>query len=88
MDEENYLLEVLYLHNEKLKTNFGEIDCMVFKPKMQEGRVFQDGEKMKVWISDDKNRLLIKVETQIWAGLIKASLVKYQELKVPLSIIK
>ena len=88
MDEENYLLEVLYLHNEKLKTNFGEIDCMVFKPKMQEGRVFQDGEKMKVWISDDTNRLLIKVETQIWAGLIKASLVGYQELKVPLSIIK
>ena len=88
MDDENYLLEVLYLYNEKVKTNFGEIDCMVFKPKMQEGRVFQDGEKMKVWISDDKNRLLIKVETQIWAGIIKAILVKYQELKFPLSIIK
>lgn len=88
MDEENYLLEVVYIQNEKVKTSFGQINCMVFKPKMQEGRIFQDGEKMKVWISDDENRLLIKVETQIWAGTIKAMLVKYQELKSPLSIIK
>lgn len=88
MDEENYLLEILYLYNENVKTNFGTVNCMVFKPKMQEGRVFQDGEKMKVWISDDKNRLLVKVETKIWTGTIKAMLVKHQELKYPLSIIK
>ena len=86
IDEENYFLEVLYLYNEKVKTNFGEVNSMVFKPKMQEGRVFQDGEKMKIWISDDKNRLLIKVETQIWAGTIKAILVKHQGVKYPLSI--
>ena len=61
---------------------------MVFKPKMQEGRVFQDGEQMKIWISDDKNRLLIKVETEIWAGSIKAILEKYEEVKYPLSISK
>ena len=61
---------------------------MVFKPKMQEGRVFQDGEQMKIWISDDRNRLLVKVETQIWAGTIKAVLVKHQEVKHPLSINK
>jgi len=76
------------LRNEKVKTNFGTINCMLFKPKMQEGRVFQDGEQMKIWISDDENRLLIKVETQIWAGSIKAILVKHQKVKHPLSIIK
>jgi hypothetical protein len=88
MDEENYCLEILYLYNEKVQTNFGKVNCMVFKPKMQEGRVFQDGEQMKIWISDDKNRLLVKVETQIWAGTIKALLAKHQEVKHPLSISK
>ena len=88
MDEENYSLEILYLKDEKVKTNFGEVNCMVFKPKMQEGRVFEDGEEMKIWISDDRNRLLIKVETQIWAGSIKAILVKHQGVKYPLSISK
>jgi hypothetical protein len=88
MDDNNYLLEILYLHNEKVKTNFGEVNCMVFKPKMQEGRVFQDGEKMKIWISDDKNHLLIKVETQIWAGTIRALIVMHDKVKYPLSISK
>ena len=88
MDEENYFLEIKYLYNENVSTKFGKINCMVFKPKMQEGRVFQDGEKMKIWISNDKNHLLIKVETKIWTGLIKAILVKYKNLKYPLSISK
>ncbi len=88
MDEENYSLEILYLYNEEVETKFGLVNCMVFKPKMQEGRVFEDGEQMKIWISDDKNRLLVKVETEIWAGSIKAILQKYKEVKHPLSISK
>lgn len=88
MDEENYSLEILYLYNEVVKTDFGTVNCMVFKPKMQEGRVFEDGEQMKIWISDDQSRMLIKVETKIWTGTIKAIIVKNQEVKYPLSISK
>ena len=88
MDEENYFLEVVYLGNEIVETKWGMINCMIFKPKMQEGRVFEDGEQMKIWITDDANHLLMKVETKIWAGTIKANLVDYKELKYPLSISK
>ncbi len=88
MDEENYFLEVTYLNNEVIETEFGKVDCLVFKPQMQEGRVFEDGEEMKIWISNDKNLLLVKVETKIWSGTIKAVLVDYKELKFPLSIIQ
>ena len=81
MDEENFNLDILYLYNEVLETKIGMIDCMVFKPIMQEGRVFEDGEKMKVWISNDENRLLIKVETKIWAGTIKAELINAKNIQ-------
>jgi hypothetical protein len=87
MDDENYNLEIKYLTNEIIDTKWGKIDCMVFNPKMQEGRVFEDGEKIKIWITDDANHLLLKVETEIWAGSIKAVLEDYKELKQPLSII-
>ena len=87
MDEENYSLEIKYQENERLDTRWGKLDCMVFQPKMQEGRVFENGEEMKIWISDDTNHLLVKVETKIWAGTIKAVLDDYKELKYPLSII-
>jgi hypothetical protein len=60
---------------------------MVFKPKMQEGRVFEDDEQMKLWITDDANHLLLRAEAEIWAGTIKAVLEDYKKLKYPLSII-
>ena len=88
MDDENYNLEIKYLANEIIDTKWGKIDCMVFQPKMQEGRVFEDEEKMKIWITDDANHLLLKVETEIWAGTIKAVLEDYKELKHPLSKIE
>ena len=88
MDDENYFLEIKYLKNEILDTKWGKVDCMVFKPKMQEGRIFEDGEDMKIWITDDKNHLLLRVDTKIWAGLIKAVLQEYKHLKYPLSIIE
>ena len=43
---------------------------------------------MKLWISEDKNHLPIKVETKIWAGSIRAILVEKKGIKYPLSIIK
>ena len=87
MDEENYNLEIMYLKNELVETKFGIIDCMVFNPKMQEGRVFEDEEEMKIWISDDKNHLLIRVEAKIWSGTIKADIVSVDHLKTSLTII-
>lgn len=88
MDEENYFLEILYLYNETINTIFGKINCMVFEPKMQEGRIFKEKESMRIWISNDKNRMLIRAEAEIWVGTIKANLIGYQKTKYPLSIIK
>ena len=87
MDDENYNLEIKYLTNEIMDTKWGKIDCMVFQPKMQEGRIFEDEEKMKIWITDDANHLLLRVEAEIWAGTIKAVLDDYKKLKQPLLII-
>lgn len=87
MDEENYFLEIKYLQKDTLKTDFGDIECLVFKPLMQEGRVFENGERMKVWITNDQNHILLKVETQIWAGKIEAELVNYTSIRYPLKSI-
>lgn len=87
MDSENYRLEIKYLSNEIINTKWGKIDCMVFRPKMQEGRIFQDEEQMKIWITDDANHLLLRVEAKIWAGTIRAVLAEHKKLKYPLSII-
>ena len=86
MDEENYPMQIKYVKNELIKTKWGKINCMVFIPQLQEGRVFKEEEEMKIWISDDENKLMIKVETKIIVGVIKAELSSFKGLKNPLSI--
>jgi hypothetical protein len=86
MDEEIYPMQIKYEKNEVIKTKWGKINCMVFTPQLQDGRVFKDGEGMRIWISDDENKLMIKVETKIIVGTIKAELSSFKGLKNPLSI--
>jgi len=86
MDEENYPMQIRYLKNEIVKTKWGKINCMVFVPQLQIGRIFQEEEEMRIWISDDDNKLMIKVETKIIVGMIKAELSSFEGLKTPLSI--
>ena len=86
MDEENYPMQIRYEKNEVIRTKWGRVNCMVFTPQLQEGRIFKDGEGMKIWISDDENKLMIKVETKIIVGTIKAELSSFKGLKNPLSI--
>ena len=64
----------------------GKINCLLFVPQLQVGRIFKDEEEMRIWISDDENKLMIKVETKIIVGSIKAELSSFEGLKTPLSI--
>ncbi len=74
MDEEEYAMGIKYIGEEIVETKLGTIKCMVFVPTLQEGRIFKDEESMKIWISDDNNRSLIKVETKVLIGTIKVML--------------
>ena len=50
------------------------------------GRVFKDEDDLTIWVSDDKNHLLIKVELEIWVGSIDATITSAKNIKFPLSI--
>ena len=38
-----------------------KIKCLKFSPKVQIGRVFKNEDDLTIWVSDDKNHLLIKL---------------------------
>lgn len=71
--------EIIY--NELL----GDVRCIKFKPKLVEGTIFKGGEGMTVWVTDDKNKMPIYVETPIIVGTIKVKLNKYKGLKHPIN---
>jgi Protein of unknown function (DUF3108) len=85
LDDEVYHLYLRYLGKEKVKTKYGKFNAIKFKPLLIKGTIFEGGEKMTAWISDDPNHLLLRVESPISVGSIKIDMFGYRNLRYPLS---
>jgi hypothetical protein len=66
---------------EDLKTKFGVISTKIFRPYVQAGRVFKEQESLTVWISDDDNKLPVRIKASLAVGSIKADLEQFKGLK-------
>ena len=86
-DFENYVFRLKYLGKEIINTKFGKIKCMKFRPIVQSGRVFEEQESVTLWVSDDKNRIPVRIKADILVGSIKADLENFKNLKHPFKII-
>jgi hypothetical protein len=85
LDDEVYHLYIRYMGKEKLKTRYGKFNAIKFKPLLIKGTIFEGGEKMNAWVSDDPNHLLLRVESPIAVGSIKVDMMGYKNLRYPLS---
>ncbi len=83
LDDELYHIYIRYIGKETVTTHFGTFHAIVFKPLLIKGTIFEGGEKMKVWVSDDKNRIPLRVNSPITVGSIKVDLVGYKNLRNP-----
>ena len=55
------------------------------KFKLDGGSMFEGGEKMTIWVTDDENHIPVRIETPIVVGSIKVDMVGYQNIRYPLS---
>jgi len=85
LDNEVYHLYVRYLGKETVKTKYGKFRAIKFKPLLVKGTLFEGGEKMTVWVSDDPNHIPIRVESPIIVGSIKIDMMQYKNLRYPLN---
>ena len=84
---ENYPFKMKYLGKEILKTKFGLVECMKFTPFMETGRVFRDNEGISLWVTNDENRIPIKVKADLRVGSITADLFRFRGILNPFKII-
>ena len=85
MDDEVNHLYLRYMGKETVKTRYGKFYSIKLKPLLIKGSVFEGGEKMNVWISDDPNRLVLRVESPISVGSVKVDMMEYKNLRYPLT---
>ncbi|MCW2118303.1 DUF3108 domain-containing protein [Flavobacterium sp. 7A] len=85
-DEETTKFKLKYIGREDISTKFGTVPSMVFRPLVQSGRVFKEEESLTVWISDDENRLPVRIKANLAVGSIKADLDGFKGLNNPFKI--
>lgn len=85
LDKELFAMYIRYLGKETIKTKYGKFKSIKFKPLLIKGTIFEGGEKMTVWISDDKNKIPVRIESPISVGSIKVDMMTYKNLRYPLS---
>jgi len=83
MDKEVWPLNVKYKGKQSRKKvkGKGRFNTIKFSPQVVSVRVFKEGEEMMVYVSDDKNRIPLLIESPVSVGSVKAVLKNYKGLK-------
>ena len=82
LDSQTYNLYIRYLGKEPVKTRSKQtFNCIKFAAQVVEGTVFEAGEQITIWVTDDKNKVPVQVEAKILVGSVKAILSETKGLK-------
>lgn len=85
LDNNVYDLYIKYLGKEVIKTKYGTFNSIKFKPLLVKGTIFQGGENMSVWVTDDANHIPIRIESPITVGSIKVDMMDFKKLRYPMT---
>lgn len=80
MDSQVYPFKLRFLGREVLRTKFGKVNTMLFRPLVQSGRIFKEQESVTIWITDDANKIPIKMMASLSVGSLRAELEDYKGL--------
>lgn len=80
-DDETFNFRLKFLGRETLNTKFGKVKCLKFRPYVQSGRIFKEKESVTLWVSDDNNKIPIRIQADLVIGALKADLDAFRGLK-------
>ncbi|WP_165734360.1 DUF3108 domain-containing protein [Polaribacter sp. 20A6] len=83
LDSQVYPFKLRFLGTETLKTKFGKVNTLIFRPLVQSGRVFKAQESVTLWITADANKIPIKIKADLAVGSLRAELETYKGLANP-----
>lgn len=87
LDNQIYRFKLRFLGKELLKTKFGKVKTLKFRPIVQSGRIFKAEESVTIWVTADDNKIPIKMEASLAVGSLRADLEAYKGLANSFKII-
>ena len=80
-DEENYGFKLKYLGEVKLNGSSCKVAALKFRPYVMAGRVFKEEESLTLWVSNDKNKVPLRIKADLAVGSLRADLEAFKGLK-------
>jgi hypothetical protein len=87
LDNKVISLNVKYVGKETVNTDLGKISCMVLEPLLQDSKVMKDRENMKVWLTDDQNKIPVKVQASILVGSLNMDIISVKNISNPILVV-
>lgn len=80
-DDEIYNLKIKYLGKEELTTKLGTFNTIVIAPIIPENDFFNGREPIKAWVSDDKNKVPLKIRAELGIGALEIDIKEMKNLR-------
>ncbi len=84
LDDSVYVSVVQFAGRELVETDLGVFRCLAFKPMVVTGEVFSNPYPMKLWVTDDENKLPVLGKSEVVVGSVKMELIKFSGLRHPI----
>ncbi|HLU90460.1 MAG TPA: DUF3108 domain-containing protein [Cyclobacteriaceae bacterium] len=82
-DKKLYNIKLTFEGKERVKSRIGTFDTFVFSPTMPSNKLFSGSNPVKVWITDDKNRIPIKITANLVVGSLDMEITDAVGLRHP-----
>jgi len=86
-DGDNFMLDIVFKGREIVETKAGDIRAFKLVPKMPNNKLFRGENAISVYFSDDRNKIPVLFQAEMFVGTVKVDMVKYQGLRSKLNVV-
>ncbi len=87
-EDTSYKLKIMYKGKETVSTRMGKIPCHIMVPIMPDNKLFNGENSITVWISDDANKIPVKIQAKMFVGHTGLELISFRGLRNQLKVVQ
>ena len=86
-EDTSYNLKIIYDGKEVIDTRVGKIKCLKLVPIMPDNKLFDGENSITCWISDDMNKIPVKIQAKMFIGSTGIEMIGFRGLRNQLKVI-
>jgi hypothetical protein len=85
-DDKEQPFRVKFVGREVIKTKLGKMNSIILVPIIEKDSLFEEDNTLRVWLSDDLNKIPLKFQAKIYVGYLRVEVKNVKNLRHPLGL--